>query len=547
MSDPQNCPVCGNYFEPRVSLKLHCPTCMLAGVFPDLSTSSGTSVGLASWGLFNPPSIDELQPHFSDFEILSLAGRGGMSAVYKAHQRNLDRFVAIKILPAEVAESLGGVERFQREAKALAQVSHPNIVAIHSFGRTGCWCYFVMEYIEGCSLRQIIGSGDLESSDVLRIVQSLCAALQYAHDQGIVHRDIKPENVLLDRHGNVKLVDFGLAKPLHSGDLSARSTGANQVLGTPHYLAPEQMRNPTKVDQRADLYSLGVVIYEMLTGELPMGNFDPPSKTKTRQTDWDEIVMRALATDPSLRYSQANELSEALGSINNPPAASASPKTFVESNSKNVDWSWLIAVITFGLFAAFFYFLDATVRDFRPDMNNQTHLDRGLHDLGRALFCLVAAVVIARSNVRPITESEIPTTAQRILISITNLGYWLVSLSIVMIPAILILLYAAIPLLSERETGNWEIFGYFFRASESYSPIDDYWLAAFGGAAIASAVWSIFIFAVLRFFPRQSERLLQPLASKSIRALRNSIMFFAVIVLIPLGCMLLFAADAEHW
>ena len=547
MNNPQLCDVCGTLFAPKPSLKGQCPACMLMGAFPDVAAASGDSSGISGSAWFEPPSTDELQPHFKDFEILSLAGRGGMSAVYKARQTNLDRVVAIKILPVEVAESLGGIKRFQREAKALAQVSHPNIVAIYSFGETGRWCYFVMEYIDGCSLRQIMGSGDLEDSDVLRIVQSICTSLQYAHDQGIVHRDIKPENVLLDRHGNVKLVDFGLAKPLNSTALSARATGANQVLGTPHYLAPEQMRSPTKVDQRADLYSLGVVIYEMLTGELPMGNFDPPSKTVSRQPGWDQIVMRALATDPSLRYGQANELSEALVSVNNAPAASKPSGQLVEPNSKSVDRSWLIVIVALGLLMGTFYFLDAGVRHLRPDINNNTHVEWGLHDLGRGLLCLVAAVVMARGNLRPITESEIPSTSQRILVSITNLGYWLVSLATVMIPAMLILLYAAIPLLSDREIRNWEIFGYFFRTSESYSPLDDYWLAAFGGAALASGIWSVLIFAVLHFFSRQSERLLQPLASESVRALRISIILIAIFVLIPLGCLLLFAADNQHW
>ena len=226
----KQCAACGNYYEPKESLQLQCPTCILSTSFPETADTKSRSSAGSGRISFEPPSIAELAPHFTDFEIIELAGRGGMSAVYKARQRNLDRIVALKILPIEVATS-GGIERFRREARALAQLSHPNIVTIHNFGEAGPWVFFVMEYVDGCNLRQIIGDGDLSSDEILRIVIEICRALQFAHDHGVVHRDVKPENILLDRCDGVKLVDFGLVKVLGSRE-SWQVTGTGQVMGT---------------------------------------------------------------------------------------------------------------------------------------------------------------------------------------------------------------------------------------------------------------------------------------------------------------------------
>jgi hypothetical protein len=252
-----------------------------------------------------------------------------MGAVYKARQPGLDRLIALKILPPQAGADSGFAERFTREARALARLNHPNIVAVYDFGRVRLpqpvasaaigsatasaanLHYFIMEYVDGANLRQIEQAGKLSSREALQIIPQICEALQFAHDEGIVHRDIKPENVLVDKKGRVKIADFGLAKLLGipAGDL--RLTGARDVMGTPHYMAPEQVERPQSVDHRADIYSLGVVFYEMLTGELPLGKFAPPSSvSRGMQIDvrLDEVVLRALEKEPQRRYQQASEV-----------------------------------------------------------------------------------------------------------------------------------------------------------------------------------------------------------------------------------------------
>ncbi len=199
-------------------------------------------------------------------------------------------------------------ERFAREARALARLTHPRIVGVHDFGRSGGLFYLVMEFVNGANLRGLMQGGRLRPEEALRIVPQICEALQYAHEEGIVHRDIKPENILLDRRGNVKIADFGLAKLLGTMTPDSVLTGSRQVVGTLRYMAPEQMERPLQVDHRADIYSLGVVFYEMLTGELPIGRFDPPSKKVRVDVRVDDVVFRALEKEPERRYQHASEV-----------------------------------------------------------------------------------------------------------------------------------------------------------------------------------------------------------------------------------------------
>jgi phage shock protein PspC (stress-responsive transcriptional regulator)/tRNA A-37 threonylcarbamoyl transferase component Bud32 len=274
-------------------------------------------------GPFIAPSPAELAAQFPQLEILQLLGQGGMGAVYKARQKKLDRLVALKILPFESARDPAFAERFQREARALARLNHPNIVAVHDFGESNELFYFIMEYVDGVNLRQLLQTGKLQPDDALRIVPQICDALQYAHDEEIVHRDIKPENILLDKRGRVKIADFGLAKILSRATPSYTLTGSQQVMGTPHYMAPEQMERPGSVDHRADIYSLGVVCYEMLTGELPLGRFALPSEKTSVDGRLDEIVLRTLEKDPDRRYQRAIEVKtdlEAAAGALAPPA-----------------------------------------------------------------------------------------------------------------------------------------------------------------------------------------------------------------------------------
>ena len=257
---------------------------------------------------FQPVIEPDLAKKFPHLEILHLVARGGMGDVYCARQTSLDRLVALKIIRPDVQSALGFADRFVREAQALAKLSHQNIVTVYDFGQTDGVYYFIMEYIDGINLRQMLRSGKLGPRQALEIVPAVCDALQFAHDKGIVHRDIKPENIMVDTEGKVKIADFGLAKLLDKKADSTMLTKANQVMGTMHYMAPEQFESPLEVDHRADIYSLGVVIYELLTGELPLGRFAPPSQKVTVDVRLDEIVLQTLEKEPSLRYQRVSEL-----------------------------------------------------------------------------------------------------------------------------------------------------------------------------------------------------------------------------------------------
>jgi serine/threonine-protein kinase len=266
-------------------------------------------------GSFTPPKPHQLAQHFPQLEILDLIGHGGMGAVYKARQRGLDRLVALKILPPEVGQDPSFSERFAREARALARLNHPNIVGVHDSGNAGGLYYLLMEYVDGVDLREAIQTNELTSAEALAIVPQICEALQYAHDEGVVHRDIKPENILLDKKGRVKIADFGLARLLGQAPDNFTLTGTHQVMGTPKYMAPEQIEGAHEVDHRADIYSLGVVFYEMLTGELPLGRFDAPSHKVQLDVRIDEVVLRTLEKEPSRRYQQASEVKTDVESI----------------------------------------------------------------------------------------------------------------------------------------------------------------------------------------------------------------------------------------
>ena len=272
---------------------------------------------------FTPPSIEALAGKFSGYEVLELVGQGGMGAVYKAKQSDLNREVAIKILPLEIADEQGFSARFTREAQSLAKLNHPNIVTVFDFGRLEGLFYFVMEYVDGLTLRELLADGKLSPPHALKIIQQICEALQYAHDEGVVHRDIKPENVLIDRRGRVKIADFGLAKFVGSRDDTI--TGTGHVLGTPHYMAPEQVHGNPNIDHRADIYSLGVVFYEVLTGELPLGRWEPPSSHADVDLRLDEVVSRSLEKEPRRRYQHASEVRLDVDSIVDNEAPEFSP------------------------------------------------------------------------------------------------------------------------------------------------------------------------------------------------------------------------------
>jgi len=320
MAETRVCPQCGAEL-PADAPEGICPKCLLQ---TGLASHSGIGPEHASTeprpaGRFEPPTIAELAQQFPQLEILELLGCGGMGAVYKARQRQLDRVVALKILPPNPSRDPAFSERFTREARAMARLFHPHIVLIFDFGQMGDTPYFIMEYVDGVNLRQATRAGRLAPRQALAIVPQICEALQYAHDAGVVHRDIKPENILLDRQGQVKIADFGLAKLLSQAPSDFSLTGSRQAVGTPHYMAPEQIENPQVVDHRADIYALGVVFYEMLTGELPIGRFAPPSAKGNVDARLDDVVHKTLEKEPDRRYQHASEIKTDVDGINAPP------------------------------------------------------------------------------------------------------------------------------------------------------------------------------------------------------------------------------------
>jgi serine/threonine protein kinase len=315
MPNPSRCPKCDSDLPTDAPEGL-CPSCLfrqaLEGPGPengDLPRSNSPAPA------FVPPAPADLAGHFPQLEILELLGQGGMGAVYKARQTKLDRLIAVKILPPEVARDPAFAERFMREARSLARLNHPHIVTVYDFGEANGLFYFSMEFVDGKNVRHLLEAGKLPQAQALRIVPQVCEALRYAHDEGIVHRDIKPENILLDKKGRVKIADFGLAKLVGLTPAYLTLTGAHEVMGTLYYMAPEQTRRSHQVDHRADLYSLGVVFYEMLTGELPMGRFAPPSHKASVDARLDAVVLRALAREPENRYQDAGELKQDVEAI----------------------------------------------------------------------------------------------------------------------------------------------------------------------------------------------------------------------------------------
>ncbi|HRI11922.1 MAG TPA: serine/threonine-protein kinase, partial [Verrucomicrobiota bacterium] len=326
MNGTPSCPSCGKPLAPSAPKGL-CQECLLKAGFPTGTEINPEDPSPSKSVAFVPPPLAEIAAKFPQLEILELLGRGGMGVVYKARQKELGRIVALKILPPGIGAAGSFAKRFAHEARALASLNHPNIVVLYEFGQADGLFFFLMEFVNGVNLRQLLHTGRVAPREALAIVPQICDALQYAHDQGIVHRDIKPENILLDRKGLVKVADFGLARlmaiesetstPDSGESVSARwsFTETGKVMGTPQYMAPEQRDRPLEVDHRADIYSLGVVFYQMLTGELPGKRIEAPSKRFHLDVRLDEVVLRVLEKEPARRYQQASQVKTAVESI----------------------------------------------------------------------------------------------------------------------------------------------------------------------------------------------------------------------------------------
>ena len=260
--------------------------------------------------LFVAPTVAELAPLFPGYEVQVLIATGGMGAVYRAIQKSLDRTVAIKILPREFGSDTAFRASFEAEAKAMARLNHPNLIGVYDFGEVNGMLYIIMEFVEGNSLFHSANQRALDARVVVNLVAAICDGLEHAHKNGILHRDIKPSNILLDRNANPKIGDFGLARPI------GRKIGADeQIFGTPHYTAPEVIAAPHAVDFRADIFSVGVMLHELLTGRLPAVDPRPASAVVGCDRRFDLIVRRATSPQPAARYGSAAKLAKDLRAI----------------------------------------------------------------------------------------------------------------------------------------------------------------------------------------------------------------------------------------
>ncbi|MCB1062549.1 MAG: serine/threonine protein kinase, partial [Verrucomicrobiae bacterium] len=283
---------------------------------------------------WEPPSPGELQAMLPQYEISDIIGRGGMGAVYKGRQAKLNRTIAIKLLPETFSkgdDELNFAKRFEQEAQAMANLDHPAIISVFDFGETANGqLYFVMEFVDGMDIHQYLQhhGGKLPQEHALSITAHVLDALDYAHSHGIVHRDIKPANILLNHEGRVKIADFGLAKKF--GDKADASvpalTMSNIAVGTPDFVAPEALDSSQTPDHRADLYAVGVMLYQMLTGKLPRGSFRLPSELDAEiDPRLDEIVTKATASDPEHRYASAAAVRADLDALLSQPLARVEP------------------------------------------------------------------------------------------------------------------------------------------------------------------------------------------------------------------------------
>lgn len=258
---------------------------------------------------FRAPDPEELNALLAGYEVSTLIACGGMGAVYLARQLSLDRNVALKILPREFGADPQFRASFESEAKAMARLHHPNLIAVHDFGEVDDFLYIVMEFVEGKSLFHSAHGKAIEQHEVARLIHGICEGLAHAHEAGIVHRDIKPANILLDPRKRPRIGDFGLARPTDAKE------GEGLHFGTPEYTAPELMENPAEASKRSDVFAIGVILYELLTGELPGRPFVPPSRIQKIDPRFDDIARRAVHPTPAMRFADAEGMALAIGDL----------------------------------------------------------------------------------------------------------------------------------------------------------------------------------------------------------------------------------------
>ena len=365
--------VCGIRFEVTrtdVSMAPRAPSTVDVNLssdalLPTLAPGSKPTVA-ASPNSMNPTPVaaNPGAPVIPGYELFEILGKGGMGEVWRAQQSSLKRTVALKLLPPKLATDREFVARFEKEAAALAALRHANIIQIIDRGVAGDSYYIVMEFVPGKSLRDLlVGTSRPTPLEGLKLALQIARALEHAHEQHIVHRDLKPENILIDEKQQVKVADFGLAGMRAPGS-DYNLTATSVAMGTVNYMAPEQRRDAKNVDHRADLYSFGVVLYELLTGDLPVGRFRLPSqRVKGLDPRIDVLVEKLLDAEAEGRPKNAAEVVAVLESLvsltpsslppveslSGPPMATPRPESALEKS-----WGWVqrgLALI--GAFALF--------------------------------------------------------------------------------------------------------------------------------------------------------------------------------------------------
>lgn len=248
-----------------------------------------------------------------DYKLLEQTAEGGMATVYKAVQTSLNRQVAIKVLSRELMNSPDLVRRFAQESLIIARLNHPNIIHVIDRGIAEGRPYFVMDFVAGQDLEQLIAAGGWDTNRKLDVIIQVCKALAYAHRNGVIHRDIKPANILIDEDGNALVSDFGIAQLFRDTDAKLETTQIGTMMGTPSYMSPEQRLDSSNITGASDIYSLGVVMYEWFTGAKPVGRFKRPSELDPMiPASLEDIIMKCLETEPKARFDSADELKDRL-------------------------------------------------------------------------------------------------------------------------------------------------------------------------------------------------------------------------------------------